>query len=134
MLFRSGAGCPGTLGVTSMANTTLPVIGGTLTTTIDNLEFGAALMVLGLSNTLSGGVIPLPLDLGVLGAPGCSLRVSLDVTDTLVGASATLPWSFAIPNMPALMGTRIYSQAAPFSTTNAFGFVTSHAYGWVIGN
>lgn len=129
-----GAGCAGTLGITHVTNSTRPVIGGTLNTTLDNLEFGIAVMVIGLSNTVSGGIIPLPLDLGVLGAPGCQLRASLDVTDTVVGVGSTANWSFSIPNNGALLGFQLYNQAAPLSSTNAFGFVTSDAYAWLVGN
>ena len=129
-----GPGCAGTLGISSVANTNEPVIGTTLQTNVDNLEFGVAVMVIGISNTLSGGAIPLPLDLGILGAPGCNLRVSLDATEALIGAGSTVPWSFVIPNVPSLNGALLFNQAAPLSSTNAFGFVTSHAYGWVVGN
>jgi PKD repeat protein len=127
-----GAGCAGTLGITHVINTTQPVVGTTVNTNLDNLEFGIALMVVGLSNTLSGA-IPLPLDLGILGAPGCPLRVSLDVTDTVVGTGTTANWGLAIPNDPMLLGFRLYSQAAPLSSINSFGFVTSDAYAWSVG-
>lgn len=129
-----GAGCAGTLGITHVLATSQPTIGGTLSTTLDNLQFGIAVMVIGLSNTLSGGTIPLPLDLGFLGAPGCPLRVSLDVTATIVGAGTTANWSFAIPNQPTLLGFQLYNQAAPLDSSNAFGLVTSDAYAWVVGN
>ena len=62
--------------------------------------------------------------------PGCPLRVSVDVMETVVGNT----WSFNIPNDPLLIGFKVYNQAAPLDTINAFGFVTSHAYGWTIGN
>lgn len=128
-----GQGCPGTLGISSITNTTEPTIGGTLSTTVDNLEFGVALMVIGVSNTFSGP-IPLPLDLAFLGASGCALRVSLDATESVAAAGATAPWSFGIPNVPALNGVQLYNQAAALTSSNGFGFVTSHAYGWVVGN
>lgn len=129
-----GPGCPGTLGPITAVNSTQPQIGGTLSTTVNNLQFGIAVMVLGLSNTLSGGVIPLPLDLGILGAPGCPLRVSLDVTDTVAGVGTSANWNFSVPNDPALNGFKLYSQAASLDTINAFGFAMSSAYGWIIGN
>jgi PKD repeat protein len=129
-----GAGCAGTLGITHVLNANQPVIGGTVTLNLDNLEFGIAVMVLGLSNTLSGGAIPLPLDLGILGAPGCPLRVSLDATDTVVGTGTTATWSFAIPSNPLLLGFQLYNQAAALSSSNAFNFVTSDAYAWCVGN
>jgi PKD repeat protein len=128
-----GEGCPGTLGIVEVQNSNQPTIGGTLSTTVTNLQTGIALMILGTSNTLSGA-IPLPLDLGFLGATGCSLRVSLDVTATVVGAPPSAPWSFTIPNVPTLLGFLLYNQAASLDPINSFGFVLSDAYGWVLGN
>ena len=128
-----GAGCAGTLGIPRVQNTSLPTIGGTLNTTLTNLQAGVAVMVVGVSNTVTGGVLPLPLDLAAFGAPGCRLRVSLDVTDTVIGASNTANWSFGVPNNPAFIGFQLFNQAASLDTTNAFGFVMSDAYAWMVG-
>jgi hypothetical protein len=59
--------------------------------------------------------------------------VSLDVTDAVVGLGTTATWGLAIPNDPLLLGFRLYSQAAPLSSSNSFGFVTSDAYAWSVG-
>jgi PKD repeat protein len=128
-----GAGCAGTLGIPRVENTSLPTIGGTLNTTLTNLQAGVAVMVVGVSNTVTGGVLPLPLDLAAFGAPGCRLRVSLDVTDTVIGAGNTANWSFGVPNNPAFIGFQLFNQAASLDTTNAFGFVMSDAYAWMVG-
>ncbi len=128
-----GAGCAGTLGIPRVQNTSLPTIGGTLNTTLTNLQAGVAVMVVGVSNTVTGGVLPLPLDLAAFGAPGCRLRVSLDVTDTVIGAGNTANWSFGVPNNPAFIGFQLFNQAASLDTTNAFGFVMSDAYAWMVG-
>ncbi|MCA3007540.1 MAG: PKD domain-containing protein [Phycisphaerales bacterium] len=128
-----GDGCAGTLGKTSMPASSQPTLGGTLTVGLDNLPFGIAVMVLGTSNT-AGPLGPLPLDLGILGAPGCPLRVSVDVTDTVVGVGNAATWSFAVPNSGALSGFKLYNQAAVLDTSNAFGFVTSKAYAWIVGS
>jgi len=129
-----GDGCNGSLGMTSMPATTQPTLGGTLTVGLNNLPFDIAVMVIGLSNSV-GPLGPLPLDLGVLGAPGCPLRVSVDATDTVSGSGTTATWNFAIPNTPGLTGFKLYSQAAvldPF--LNAFGFATSKSYAWILGS
>jgi hypothetical protein len=128
-----GQGCPGALGHVGIANTTLPRLGTTLQTTLTNLQNDLAVLVVGLSNT-AWGAAPLPLDLGIVGAPGCPLRVSVDGSATVAGTAGTATWSFAIPNLPALNGFKVYSQAASLDSTNAFGFVLSNAYGWVVGN
>ncbi|MFN9276348.1 MAG: PKD domain-containing protein [Planctomycetota bacterium] len=128
-----GNGCAGALGMTSMPASSQPTLGGTLTVGLDNLSFGLAVMVIGTSNT-AGPLGPLPLDLGILGAPGCPLRVSVDATDTVVGAGATATWNFAVPNALPLSGVKLYNQAAVLDASNAFGFVTSKAYGWILGS
>jgi PKD repeat protein len=128
-----GDGCAGTLGKTSMPASSQPTLGGTLAVGLDNLPFGIAVMVLGTSNT-SGPLGPLPLDLGILGAPGCPLRVSVDVTDTVVGVGNAATWSFAVPNTGSLSGFKLYNQAAVLDASNTFGFVTSKAYAWIVGS
>jgi hypothetical protein len=129
----TGQGCPGSLGFVTMNASTLPQLGGTLQTTLTNLQNDLAVVILGLSNS-TWGVTPLPLDLGFLGAPGCKLRVSVDVTLTVVGAGGTGSFSFPIPANPALNGFVVHNQAASFDTVNPFGFALSHAYGWTVGN
>ncbi|MFN6146882.1 MAG: PKD domain-containing protein [Planctomycetota bacterium] len=129
-----GNGCNGTLGMTSMPASAQPTLGGTLTVGLDNLAVGLAVMVLGTSNT-AGPLGPLPLDLGILGAPGCPLRVSVDATDTVVGAGTTATWNFTVPNALPLSGVKLYNQAAVLDPAlNAFGFALSRAYGWILGN
>ena len=126
-------GCPGTLPVTNLAGSQ-PVLGSTLSVTMNNLPFSAALMITGLSNTVSS-IGPLPVDLTILGMPGCVGRVSLDLTDFVVGAANSATWSLALPNLPTLSGFLLYNQAFVLDpTANAFGFVTSDAAGMVLGN
>lgn len=129
-----GAGCVGSAGVPS--NTASPAlqIGGTATLTFGNLPpANLAVVVLGLSNTVSG-FGPLPVDLTTLGAPGCSLRVSVDATLAIVGTGgiATLP--FPVPNQPSLVGFAFYTQAAAIDPPqNALGLSLSDAAAVVVG-
>ena len=129
-----GPGCAGTLGVSHQSYVTRPVLGGTLSVNCDNLPFAIGVMVVGTSNTISG-FGPLPVDLGILGMPGCPLRVSLDATDTVVGAGTTATWNLAVPITPSLAGALLYNQIAPLDpAANAFGFTMGDAAGWVIGS
>ena len=122
-----GPGCAGSLGVSHQTYATRPVTGGTLSVNCNNLPFGIGVMVIGTSNTISG-FGPLPVDLGIVGMPGCPLRVSLDATDTVIGAGTTATWNFAIPNNPALAGVLLYNQLAPLDpAANAFGFTLGDA-------
>jgi hypothetical protein len=61
-------------------------------------------------------------------------QLAVDVTDTVVGVGNAATWSFAVPNSGALSGFKLYNQAAVLDTSNAFGFVTSKAYAWIVGS
>jgi PKD repeat protein len=129
-----GEGCGGTLGMTSMPATTQPTLGGTLTAVLDNLPLGLAVVAMGASNSVAA-IGPLPLDLGPFGAPGCPLRVSVDVLDPVVGVGTSATWNVPIPNLPVFSGLRIYTQAAVLDpASNAFGFALSRAYAWILGS
>ncbi|MEZ6036431.1 MAG: PKD domain-containing protein [Planctomycetota bacterium] len=129
-----GPGCPGTLGTPHQHVDAFPQLGGSISSTFDNLPFGLGVIVAGLSNTLSGGVVPLPADLGVIGAPGCPLRVSADATAGLSGAGTTASFVLPVPNSIALNGALIYTQGAAFDpAANALGFTMSDAVAWTLG-
>jgi PKD repeat protein len=129
-----GQGCAGTMPISHQQYVTPPQLGGTLSINCDNLPFGIGVMVVGTSNTISG-FGPLPVDLGIVGAPGCPLRVSVDATDTVVGAGTAATWNFAVPNVPALNGLLFYNQLAVLDpAANPFGLVVGDAAGWVLGS
>ena len=74
------------------------------------LPSSSAFLLLGFSNSNANG-LPLPFDLGLIGAPGCTQYVSLDIgiayaTDATGRARAPLP----VPSDPALAGNSIYLQ------------------------
>jgi hypothetical protein len=63
------------------------------------------LCVVGLSDDVGPGGLPLPLDLSPFGAPGCQLLASLDLQLFLVtDASGNADMSFPIPPNPAFAG------------------------------
>jgi len=130
-------GCANSAGVVpSMAITSLPQLGGIYSLDVDTgLAAGSAVvMVLGVSKTIYNG-LPLPLDLAILGAPGCMLATDALATDLLIAGPGPNPWSFAVANNPALMCFEFYQQGAVLDpTANAFGFVLSNATAAVVGN
>jgi hypothetical protein len=117
-----GAGCPGALGVPTLAAApgSLPILGTTFTATVGNLPVGVGLMITGLSNTLAGGSIPLPFPLAGLGWPGCDLLVDPVLTDTIVGVGNSANWSFAIPPVSVLLNFVFYNQGASLDTGPTF--------------
>lgn len=124
-----GAGCAGSLGAPTWAAQpgSRPVIGGVLDTNLANLPFGVGLIGLGASNTTSGG-LPLPLDLTVIGMPGCSLLADPVATNTVIGVGTTATWSLPVPAAPSLVGAVLYGQGFALDPgVNAFGFTASNA-------
>jgi hypothetical protein len=84
-------------------------------------------------NILSLGQVPGGLDLGIIGAPGCSSYVTaLDLTQAMVGLTSTNTVTFAIPSgVPA--GFQLFSQSVNLippnslpNGQNAFGLLTSN--------
>lgn len=130
-----GAGCANTLGTTHLLPATLPRLGTNLFVIADNLPYNLGLMITGTSNTLTGGTTPLPLDVSFLGLPGCSLRVSFDLTQTLVGGGTSASYLLPIPNQSTLLGVQLYQQAFVLDPPlNAFGGSLSDAAMLQIGN
>lgn len=97
---------------------------------------GVVFPFLGFSRTVALGSIPLPLDLGVVGAPGCVLDVDPVVsTGLLTDAIGGATWAFPIPQVPALSGVVIAQQAFVFDpTVNALGLTLSNAGHGVLTN
>ena len=105
-----GTGC----GTLEIATDGVPKVGNaTHAMTLKGADANtAAFLVVGFSNTNWLG-IPLPLDLIVLFAPGCSLYASLDIVKTATtdgSGKASIP--LPIPNNPALANVSVYSQWA----------------------
>jgi hypothetical protein len=124
-----GRGCPGANALEPrMGWTGMPMQGQSFSLTLRNADAapGYALLVVGFSDTV-GPLGPLPNDLGILGAPGCSLSVSADITllALLTNGSGSVPISY--PVSPLVAGFRFFAQWAVGSTANPLGFVLSDA-------
>jgi hypothetical protein len=129
-----GPGCAGTAGVPTNTTTIPPQLGQTMQISFGNLPAPYIVVaVLGLSNT-QAQFGPLPFNLGLIGAPGCFARVSLDVTLALVGAGGSATFPFSVPNDPLLTGFTFHTQGVVFDPPlNPFGFSTSAAATGVVG-
>jgi len=129
-----GAGCAGTLGTASIAAVTAPRIGATLHLRVDRVPSPLGVMFAGLSST-AWGAIPLPADLGVLGAPACSLRVSADVLDSLAASDGVGTWNLGFPDDPSQVGLVFHCQALLFdAAANPLGAVLSDAVTITLGS
>jgi hypothetical protein len=133
-----GAGCASTLGTLELSSRsgTPPLLRNTLELDLGplgssplTLQFG----LLGVSRSRLG-MLPLPVDLGLVGAPGCSLLTSSETASALTNRGGAATWALTIPGSQALLGANVYFQGAAMDPrANAFGFVTSNGLGAVIG-
>jgi len=95
-------------------------------------------LLVSLSNQ-SWGSISLPLNLGILGAPGNNLYVGMDVTlPFTTGPSTTAGFesrmSSPIPSQPPFHGLTFYTQAYYLNPgANAAGLVSTHGLGLTTG-
>ncbi|HZT55452.1 MAG TPA: hypothetical protein VFA35_04435, partial [Burkholderiaceae bacterium] len=127
-----GAGCAGSLGVPTLGAAAPPALGTFFQANVGNLPGGVAFMVTGFSATANGPT-PLPLDLGPLGMPGCSLLAEAALTTLLLGGT-TATWQLAIPNDPTYLGFTFYNQGFALDPpANALGLTVSNGAHAVIG-
>ena len=129
-----GAGCAGSLGRSTLSYSGAPVLGTSMTVTVDNLPVDTAVLMNGFSN-MSWALGPLPFDASILGAPGCFLRVDPMMTAFLSGSGNTASWSLTIPNWASLAGLNLFQQAVVFDPGfNAANAIGSDAAGLLFGN
>ncbi len=105
-----------------------PVIGTTLSLIGANLGANAfTFHVVGFSPTF--------VDLGMLGAPGCTLEVNyVDTPLYLADAAGRVVYPLALPEASNLLGLTVESQAAVFDLSNALGVTLSNRVAAVVGN
>lgn len=125
-----GAGCVGDGGVPAIGPDTgrLPWINETFALQVTDLPpAGATVMLLGFSKTMLGG-LPLPVDLGAIGMPGCTLYQSSDLAFPIANVRGRAAWAVAICDCPSLSGTEFHNQAIALDPgANALGLIASDA-------
>jgi hypothetical protein len=115
----------------SLAGTSRPVIGTNWDLSVSNVPATGliGIDVFGLSD-------PGINDLFFLGAPGCGLRASLDVSSAWFVTGATHVYSLAVPNDPTLLNLNLYTTSAVFQVppVNTLGAITANGIAGMIGN
>ena len=122
------AGCPGTNSLPPrLSSFDRPWLGESFDVSIGQLPNNTiALMVSGLSDTVSG-IGPLPIDLGVIGMPGCPLQVDPLIIDAVLAFGTSATWTLNIPNSAALLAQQFFSQCAALDVgANAAGLTTGN--------
>lgn len=126
-----GGGCQGSSGLAPRIATPAgawPQVGGNLVVQLaDGPPNSGAALQFGLSFTSLGG-IPLPIELGIVGAPGCYLWHDLQVATPPLATdgSGAVTFTLGVPSLPGLVGARLYaSWLALDSAANQLGFTTS---------
>jgi hypothetical protein len=128
-----GAGCPGSNGVPSLAaeGDSLPWIGDMFKAALTNLgpnsQLNLPFVLLGDSRTAWGNVT-LPLDLGLIGMPACTLYANPLLVFPLQNTAGRATWSVSIPYDGSYAGVSLFAQAGVTSPgANALGMVLSNA-------
>lgn len=117
-------------------STSTPQIGDTFRVRVAQARASsAALLCLGVSKNTWAGV-PLPLDLGWLGAPGCAVLASIDHAQPMgLDATGYGSFSYTLPNNIYMLGQRFYNQALVADpSANLLGFALSNGGEGLIGN
>jgi hypothetical protein len=108
-----------------------PQLGTNFTLTTTNVN---AISPVGLTFFGDSQILP-PIDLGFLGAPGCSAHSNGNLTTLTFPVSAgTGTLTIAIPANPLLLGSTFTSQSAAFTPNNSLGLSTSNGLLWTVGN
>lgn len=130
-----GAGCAGSNGTPMHTAVGTPDTGETVYYRVGNVPPSTiAVALYGLGNAQWLG-IPLPIDFGVLGAPGCFLRVDYVQWDAQVSTSiGTATSTFVFPPVPAYIGQSLYTQYLVLDpAANAFGWTFSNSLRSTLG-
>lgn len=122
-----GMGCVGSAGLPSLALSggVQPWLGDTYQVRTSPVPSpGASVLVLGASDATWNG-LSLPLDLSLLGMPGCRLYLSLDVLIPFANSNPIVP--LTIPNDGSLLGANLFHQTAILDTpANPLGLIWSN--------
>ncbi len=131
-----GTGCGTPPLALSPATSSQPRIGASFTTEVANVPFGFPFVSFGVSDQWIGP-FPLPLVLDGFGFVGCLLHHDAITSQpcTLLPGGGVAQHALPIPNVPALLNSRLFLQAWSLAPgVNPGGVVLSNGLRIVIGN
>ena len=122
-----GVGCVGSNGTPILFGAPSPYVGTTWRVAVDGVPNNAPAFVALSLNDSTWGNVPLPVDLGVIGMPGCLLRVSPDLILFAPSNGSSAALGVPIANSPAFAGQDLFVQALVFDApANPFGATLSN--------
>ncbi len=130
-----GAGCAGSNGTPSHSASGTAEVGQSVTYQVQNAPANTfALPMFGFQNQTWNGS-PLPVNLNIVGAPGCLVRIDPAVVfTTLTNGSGVGNFVVSFANDPSLIGAQLFSQFLVLDiAANPFGFTTSNAVRTTLG-
>lgn len=124
-----GQGCNGIAGVPALGAAAGPTLGDPFSLQLSSMDpaGGFYIMTLGTSNTVDPQLGALPVDLAVLGAPGCQILGSVDVTLFGFHTDGTAQFNLTVPNNQQLLGRIVVNQAFCSDASNPLGLVATNA-------
>lgn len=130
-----GVGCPGSSGTPFHQATGTPETGGVVQYAVANAPANTiAVAMFGFQNATWNG-FPLPLNLNIINAPNCFLRIDAQILQPVLGnAGGTAGYNVAFPNNPSLIGALLYSQFMVLDPpANGWGWTYSNAIRTTLG-
>jgi hypothetical protein len=131
-----GHGCAGTAGVPTLGVVgSEPYVGYTFQASIQSIRQSPLVLpfgVLGFSDASWNGVA-LPVDLGLIGLPGCSAYTDAVRAYQLSNRNGQADWSIPLPNLQALVGATFYVQGFVLDSAANGGALTTNAGAATIG-
>ena len=121
--------------VPTLSSAAQPQIGNTFRVSLGQARPStAALLLLGASRS-AWGALPLPLDLGVVGAPGCHLLASGEFISVIAtNAQGRGSFTYSLPMNLGLIGVQFFNQFLVLDpTVNGLGYVVSNGGAGLIG-
>ncbi|MBM3973162.1 MAG: hypothetical protein FJ301_03570 [Planctomycetes bacterium] len=120
----------------NLVSSSNPLIGTTVNL-VTSRETGSSL---GICFVTTGQIAAPGLDLGLIGAPGCSALVDIstgvgNLISNLGLPGVSMSIAFPLPNNPAFAGLSVFSQSIWLDpTVNAFGMLVSNGVDFTLGN
>ncbi len=124
-----GQGCNGLSGVPSLFSASGPTLGDPFVLELSSMDpaGGFYIMTMGASTTLDPQLGALPIDLAVLGAPGCQILGSVEVTMFGFHVDGTAQFNLTVPTNQGLLGQIVVNQAFCSDAGNPLGLIATNA-------